>query len=192
MADLNTLTQTVIKREEQKFQSQLESFKEQRAEELDQTKQELIEANNEAKDKIENELDRDRDVSMKGVELKGRNERLAIKQELTARYIDDVYEMLIQISPDMLRDFVWNIINQLSSRDNIRIIFGNLHYEMMQPFFDDFRHQNIAIAEETIQDDGGFIIEQGSIQYNYKFSNLMDDIYNQLQFHLMEKLGQDN
>lgn len=192
MADLNTLTQTVIKREEQKFQRQLESFKEQRAEELDQTKQELIEANNEAKDKIENELDRDRDVSMKGVELKGRNERLAIKQELTGRYIDDVYEKLIQISPDMLRDFVWNIINQLSSRDNIRIIFGNLHYEMMQPFFDDFRHQNIAIAEETIQDDGGFVIEQGSIQYNYKFSNLMDDIYNQLQFHLMEKLGQDN
>lgn len=191
MADLKSLTQSVIGREEAKFDQLFQEYREEQLKELEQKKEQLREANQIERQKVEANRLKQHEIALGSTQLRQRNDMLAIKQNIIQQFITDVKDQLTALSPELIQEFIWNVIKELPSQEGIKLILGSETFYKLDDKFEDFKKAGLEVENEPLKGASGFILEQGNTQYNYLFDNLVNDYREQLQHLVVEKLFND-
>ncbi len=191
MADLKSLTQSVIGREEAKFDQLFQEYREEQLKELEQKKEQLREENQIERQKVETNRLKQHEIALGSTQLRQRNDMLAIKQNIIQQFITDVKDQLTALSPELIQEFIWNVIKELPSQEGIKLILGSETFYKLDDKFEDFKKASIEVENEPLKGASGFILEQGNTQYNYLFDNLVNDYREQLQHLVVEKLFND-
>lgn len=190
MADINTLTQNVIEREQGKLELQVEEYRQQVAQEINNNKAKLEEEFAQKKQKLQENRQRQRDISLNSIQLKKRDDVLGVKQEIINQYVQEVYDGLTNANPSDLKQFIFGVIDQVGNTEGMEIVFGDATYDKMKDSFAEFQARGIQVSDQVEAEEAGFILTKGSHQYNYLNRNLIDDFHNRLQEILINQLFQ--
>ena len=128
MADLKSLTQSVIGREEAKFDQLFQEYREEQLKELEQKKEQLREENQIERQKVETNRLKQHEIALGSTQLRQRNDMLAIKQNIIQQFITDVKDQLTALSPELIQEFIWNVIKELPSQEGIKLILGKRNF----------------------------------------------------------------
>lgn len=180
MTDINQLTKNVIDREQAKLNEIIENYKDKVQAETDREKEKLMQEFTARKVEAEKDLKRGLDIAMNSIDLRRRDKVLSVKRSFINQYVNDVEESLEQLDEDTTKNFILNILQQFSDKENAALVLGSLTKERLANKLNEF-DSLIKVSDRTIAGEHGFVIEQGSLQYNYLFKNLVKDIRPKLE-----------
>lgn len=180
MTDINQLTKNVIDREQAKLNEIIENYKDKVQAETDREKEKLMQEFTARKVEAEKDLKRGLDIAMNSIDLRRRDKVLSVKRSFINQYVNDVEESLEQLDEDTTKNFIMNILQQFSDKENAALVLGSLTKERLANKLNEF-DSLIKVSDRTIAGEHGFVIEQGSLQYNYLFKNLVKDIRPKLE-----------
>lgn len=191
MADIQQLTTTVVERERAKLNQTYESFKQTTKDQLKQhqetSKQDFVTR----KLTAEKELHQEFEKAKNSLANKGRDLNLQVKQSIMNQYIQDVKQAMEQLDPQAVTAFIQAVVQQLDSQSSAgssELILGEKTSQLLGNQFE----LPIARSNETLAGQAGFVIRQGSIEYNYLFDKIVEDNIQALQAIIVKEVFSTN
>ncbi|XJS11115.1 hypothetical protein ACF3NG_02295 [Aerococcaceae bacterium WGS1372] len=191
MADINHLTTTVIDRERDKLNQDYESFKQSTKEQTSKQKESIKQDYVTRKLKTETQLQQEFDKAKSSLANKQRDLNLQVKQTIMNQYIQDVKKAMEQLDASTVTEMIESVVNRLDlsyGSDQYELVFGEKTSQLLGAQVD----LPINLAEETIPQQAGFVIRQGSIEYNYLFDKLVEEQTNALRSLIVNEVFTSN
>lgn len=191
MADIQQLTTTVVERERAKLNQTYESFKQTTKGQLKQHKETSKQDYVTRKLAAEKELHQEFEKAKNSLANKSRDLNLQVKQSIMNQYIQDVKQAMEQLDAQAVTAFIQAVVQQLdslSSAGSSELILG----EKTSQLLGNQLELPIARSNETLAGQAGFVIRQGSIEYNYLFDKIVEDNIQALQAIIVKEVFSTN
>ncbi|MDT2848910.1 hypothetical protein P7H60_07015 [Vagococcus carniphilus] len=128
------------------------------------------------------------------IELEKNQSMVLEKQAYLRKVTDKMAERLKALSKEELQSFISPIFitNDLSGQ--VDVLVGEISQEAItQEWLDQLANQNemtvtYVLSSEMIPNDGGFILSQDGIEYNYLYSSILDQISEEKEYEIVSNL----
>ena len=184
MADINGLTNSVIEREQAKVDQAVQAYEQEQAAETETKKENLKQIFVKRKLKLEQESKRQLDISLNSESLRKRDQILDTKQAIISDYIAQVKHSFEQLDAETTKKFIESVLNEYSNPEQYEIVLG----EKTSDLLNNSLQVNATVSNETVAGKAGFVLRQGSIEYNYLFDNLVEEKTSSLQRLIVDKI----
>lgn len=193
MADLKLLTERVIEKEKSAVQQQISAAEEKAQAELETAKQEAETEKENRKKQIDERLKREHEISKNTVQVKKRNDVLAVKQRILSDAYSEAYDVLCNMDAKTTQTFLGNVLQQFKQQDHVELVLGEETYSKIEPNWVEsltIDGTRVTLAEETVKGKAGAVIKKEGIEYNYLFDALIADIKNDIIQSVSQQLFQ--
>lgn len=170
MTEINDLTQSVIQQEKIKLQQEMVEFKNKIKQVTNSEKKrqkELFEAH---RLELEKQSQKQLDIALNSLKLKKRNQILVAKQEIIDDYILSVKKAFEQLDPDSMKAIIQSVVETFDQKEQLELILG----EKTKQLLGASQQFDVKVSGDVILGKAGFVLRQGSIEYNYLFDNLVN------------------
>ncbi|MFY8330979.1 hypothetical protein [Vagococcus carniphilus] len=128
------------------------------------------------------------------IELEKNQSMMLEKQAYLRKVTDKMAARLKALSKEELQSFISPIFitNDLSGQ--VDVLVGEISQEAItQEWLDQLANQNemtvtYVLSSEMITNDGGFILSQDGIEYNYLYSSILDQISEEKEYEIVSNL----
>ena len=116
------------------------------------------------------------------------------KQAYLKKVIDKMAVKLKTLSKEESQSFMSSIFISNDLSGQIDVLIGELSQETItQEWLDQLANQNempvtYVLSSEVISNDGGFILSQDGIEYNYLYSSILDEISEEKEYDIVSEL----
>ncbi|WP_165003715.1 MULTISPECIES: ATPase V [unclassified Enterococcus] len=121
-----------------------------------------------------------------------RQETLIEKQEFLRRLFADAVAEMEDWDEQTQLHFIRNSLNSLSLTGNVQLIAGEKSASYLsQDLLDEWNHElpfHMTLSEENVPKQAGFLLDDEGVQYNFIFSNLVQDIQGTMSFEIANRL----
>ncbi|MBZ6527389.1 hypothetical protein HYQ40_06325 [Aerococcaceae bacterium DSM 111021] len=184
MADINGLTNSVIEREQAKVDQAVRAYEQEQAAETETKRDEIKQAFVKRKFNLEQDSKRQLDISLNSARLKQRDQILDSKQVIINDYIAQVKKSFQQLDAKTTTQFIEGILNDYTNPEQYEIVLGEKTHDLLNNSL----QVKAQVSNETVAGKAGFLLRQGSIEYNYLFDNLVEEKTSSLQRLIVDKI----
>lgn len=125
-----------------------------------------------------------------------RQETLNIKQDYLGRIFKEAKEMMNQLPKEEYQEFCFKSILQVPDLPQGDIILGeyakNILDDQWLKKVNEHKKNPLVFSTETAKKQGGFLVDQEGIEYNFLFGSLVAEIKNTESFRLSEILFKES
>lgn len=193
MADLKLLTERVIEKEKSAVQQQISAAEEKAQAELETAKQNAEVEKENRKKQIDERLKREHEISKNTLQVKKRNEILAVKQRILSDVYADAYDVLKTMDAKTTQTFLSNVLHQFEQQGQLEVVLGEETASKVDSSWVDnlaVEGTQVTLSAETIKEKAGAIIRKEGIEYNYLFDALIEDVKNDVVQPVSQQLFQ--
>ncbi len=128
------------------------------------------------------------------IELEKNQSIMLEKQAYLKKVIDKMAVKLKTLSKEESQSFMSSIFISNDLSGQIDVLIGELSQETItQEWLDQLANQNempvtYVLSSEVISNDGGFILSQDGIEYNYLYSSILDEISEEKEYDIVSEL----
>ena len=128
------------------------------------------------------------------IELEINQSIMLEKQAYLKKVIDKMAVKLKTLSKEESQSFMSSIFISNDLSGQIDVLIGELSQETItQEWLDQLANQNempvtYVLSSEVISNDGGFILSQDGIEYNYLYSSILDQISEEKEYDIVSEL----
>ncbi|MGY3750436.1 V-type ATP synthase subunit E [Vagococcus acidifermentans] len=118
---------------------------------------------------------------------------LTKKQQLLDALFDELVQRMTQWDEAAFADFAAGILTQVPIIGEGEVILGELSAgRLSADWLSQFQtgERSFVLSDELIKQQGGFVVRQGRIEYNFLFSALVADLKEKESYYVAEKLFQ--
>lgn len=187
MTDIKHLVQNVIDREQAKFDRVIAEFEGDTLAETEQEKAKLKQEYLVRQLNLEKDLKGQSDISGNSISLRKRDKILGVKRQLIDQYIQDIQKSFIELDQEAVKEFISSILKQYQGQEGIVLQFGSKTKTLLADSIHEIT-QGFTLSDETLEGQAGFILQDGSLQYNYLFDNLVNDSRKKLEAIIVNQL----
>lgn len=194
MKDLQALSEQILNQAQAKGQSKLEDAEKISAAKIEESRRNLVELQKARKaavlKKIANDFDREQQTLMN----KERNAVLEEKQLILKSVFQQALEKMNEWDEAHFALFLDGVLSRMDGSKAYRIVPGAkslAHFQGkgLQQLL--AKHPGVKISQESIPNKAGFILQEGGVDYNYCFDELIEDIKNEYAAELAALAFQD-
>ncbi|MCC5888953.1 MAG: hypothetical protein JJU01_00200 [Alkalibacterium sp.] len=178
MADLKLLTERVVEKEKAAMREEIEKTKKQAEDELQAFEAEEVQKRLRLKEEIKSKSDQRYTIKKNTLEIKRRNEVLAAKQRILHAVFEEANSKLDNLNEADFKAFTLGVLNQFDESSAVTMKLGAKSTAAFDKSWVNAlsdKKLTVRISEETVANESGFVIEKDGIDYNFLFSNLVDD-----------------
>ncbi len=103
-------------------------------------------------------------------DMQAKKQVLAKKQQLIEEVMQEAKEKLHSLSETEYKVVLIGMLDQAQVAEGAELIFSE---QDKAAFGADIASRGYTISEETRELDGGFVVKEGDIEYNYSFSSIL-------------------
>ncbi len=184
MADINGLTNSVIEREQAKVDQAVQAYEQEQAAETETKKENLKQTFVKRKFNLEQDSKRQLDILLNSASLRKRDQILDTKQAIISDYIAQVKHSFEQLDAETSKKFIESVLNEYSNPEQYEIVLG----EKTSDLLNNSLQVKAPVSNETVAGKAGFVLRQGSIEYNYLFDNLVEEKTSSLQRLIVDQI----
>lgn len=176
MTDLNALTSKVLEEKKAALQEEINQVEQAVNEEVGAFEAEASERFEAEKKSAKEQIDREKEIQHNSINIQERNKILGMKQEYITRVLDGVIQKMNEADDELVKGFIERTLPQFEGFGHMRLVLGEHN---QQAITDQWLGQldipglDVALAEDSVTDEAGFILEQEGIEYNFLFSELL-------------------
>lgn len=128
------------------------------------------------------------------IELEKNQSIMLEKQAYLKKVIDKMAVKLKTLSKEESQSFMSSIFISNDLSGQIDVLIGELSQETItQEWLGQLANQNempvtYLLSSEVISNDGGFILSQDGIEYNYLYSSILDQISEEKEYDIVSEL----
>lgn len=128
------------------------------------------------------------------IELEKNQSIMLEKQAYLKKVIDKMAVKLKTLSKEESQSFMSSIFISNDLSGQIDVLIGELSQETItQEWLGQLANQNempvtYVLSSEVISNDGGFILSQDGIEYNYLYSSILDQISEEKEYDIVSEL----
>ncbi len=185
MSNLDNLTQKILEDAKNRAseivtgaEKRNNSLINQRVKEANERKEKILE-----KAAVESEMLKDRVIS--SAELKVRDGKLSAKQEVMDTVFQMAKDKLSDLDQKEYLGFVESSIKDIDTEIKPTLLVQKEKAQQLKELSD----KVVLVEDESV--DSGFILKYGDIIYNYTFEALVDEIREDLEGEIVEKLFEE-
>lgn len=179
MNDLQALSKQILAKTKAEGQNKIEEYEKVANDKIEEQRQKLVESQKNREATIARQLKNDFDREAQTLANKQRNAVLSKKQELLNSVFDEAIKELNTWDEEHFADFLDGVLGKLDSERKWVIVPG----EKSATLFDTRKVSEILKAykfversTEVVNNKGGFIVQQGGIDYNFCFDELIAEL----------------
>lgn len=190
MASLDTLINKVVEDAKAEGKAKYEAAQAEQAQEISEFEQKLEQQATKEKETIEkhykNIVEREKQSATNKMKIK----QLSQKQDFFSDVYAKAIETLTSLSEEEFTQLVRAALQQLPTTENTRLKLGEyskdqLSGKSLQALQAEF--SGLSFDEETVRGDGGFVLEQEKVDYNFIFGRLINENKDELSRELTSR-----
>ena len=116
------------------------------------------------------EAEKAKSKELSAADMQAKKQVLAKKQQLIEEVMQEAKEKLHSLSGTEYKVVLIGMLDQAQVAEGAELIFSE---QDKAAFGADIASRGYTISEETRDLDGGFVVKQGDIEYNYSFSSIL-------------------
>lgn len=178
MADLKLLTERVVEKEKAAIRQDVEDERKKAEDEIQAARAKAEQEKHERKQAIDDELAREYSIRKNTLDIQKRNQILEQKQNVLAKVIQDVKKRLADTDQATFQSFLQSVLNQFEGQGQVNLVLGEDSKGLVdQEWLNQqaISELTVTLKEETIKNEAGAIIQKDGVEYNFLFSELVDD-----------------
>ena len=120
-----------------------------------------------------------------------RNDLLRVKESIIDEVIQEALAKLQTFEENQLVPFIEQALSQIDENKPHTIQFGDQTVDKVsQELLERLKaaHPGLAVSDQTIPRSSGFVVEQGGIEYNYIFEDLINEIEPELKVDISKEV----
>lgn len=179
MKDLQSLSEKILMQTKEKGQLELEKAEKNAIAKIEESRLKLVEQQKNRKQAILKKIADDFERERQTLKNKERNALLSEKQVILNAVFSEATEKIKQWDIAQFNTFLDTILAQLDATKKYSVVPGDKslsHFQGEQLKRLNRKFPDIQISKETIPNQSGFIIEEGGIDYNYGFDDLIAEV----------------
>jgi V/A-type H+-transporting ATPase subunit E len=183
MADLKLLTERVVEKEKQAIREEIEDARKNAEDEIQAARAKAESEKLAQKEAIDEELQQDYTIRKNTVTIQKRNQTLEHKQTVLAKVIDDVKAQLKQVDESTFQSFLAGVLKQFENQGQVNLVLGEESASLVSQEW--VEQQQIPgleakVQEDTVKQEAGVLVQKDGVEYNFLFSELVDDMRSEL------------
>lgn len=178
MADLKLLTERVVEKEKAVIRQDVEDERKKAEDEIQAARAKAEQEKHERKQAIDDELAREYSIRKNTLDIQKRNQILEQKQNVLAKVIQDVKKRLADTDQATFQSFLQGVLSQFEGQGQVNLVLGEASKGLVdQEWLNQqaISELTVTLKEETIKNEAGAIIQKDGVEYNFLFSELVDD-----------------
>lgn len=178
MADLKLLTERVVEKEKAAIRQDVEDERKKAEDEIQAARAKAEQEKHERKQAIDDELAREYSIRKNTLDIQKRNQILEQKQNVLAKVIQDVKKRLADTDQATFQSFLQGVLSQFEGQGQVNLVLGEASKGLVdQEWLNQqaISELTVTLKEETIKNEAGAIIQKDGVEYNFLFSELVDD-----------------
>ncbi|MPN05280.1 V-type proton ATPase subunit E [bioreactor metagenome] len=194
MKDLQSLSEQILNKTKAKGQSKLEDAEKISVAKIEESRLTLVEQQKARKAAILKKVANDFDREQQTLKNKERNAVLREKQVILKSVFQQALEKMNTWDESHFAQFLNGVLAQTDASKAYSIVPGAKsisHFkgkELQQLLA---KYPAVKISEESIPNKAGFILQEGGVDYNYCFDELIEDVKNDFAAELATLAFQD-
>lgn len=181
MKDLQSLSEQILNKTKAKGQSKLEDAEKNSVAKIEESRLTLVEQQKARKAAILKKIANDFDREQQTLKNKERNAILKEKQIILKSVFQQASEKMNDWDESQFVQFLNGVLAQTDESKSYSIVPGaksSAHFkgkELQQLLV---KYPAVKISEGSIPNKAGFILQEGGVDYNYCFDELIEDVKN--------------
>lgn len=187
----------MIQQIQKESRGKMEAYKQERLSEMqDEFEQEKKKEQKNKTEQVQknlNKINRETKLVLERQRIQMRQKVLTRKQDL----LNDLFEALIDRmnhwGQGEFQEFMEGILPKVPVSGEAEIILGEYSKGLITPeWLEQFRSLDrvYTLSEEQVDRQGGFVVRQGKIEYNFLFSSLVEELKEKEGFYVSQQLFQ--
>ena len=188
------MVERISEREKNSIRNQLTEAERKAELEIRQAKTAAEEKLVEEKEKITNDLKNEFQMKENTQDVTYRNSVLREKQKVIQKILRDATKKLNEIPAEDFMKLIANALGNVDVTQKVELYIGNYSKDLMdQEWLNEYLPWNhhVEVQENTVKNKAGFLIQQGNIDYNYFFDDLIAENQQELLTHITSELFED-
>lgn len=190
MASIETLVNQVIDKVKANEELKFEEAKRVQSENLTHEKEKIEKQEEIEKEAIKQRVEADLQRKQQSYINEMRNQVLQEKQNLLSGIYNEAIEKLSNLSSADFIELVHGAIQQINSNDKTELVMGELSRNQLdQSGFNKLQTEfpQLSISNDVLKGEGGFILSQEGMDYNFTFNKLISEYKDTLASDLSRK-----
>ena len=187
--------QRIIQQIEQEGTESIQAYQTERQAEIDseceKEKQQII-AHEEKKIAMNTQrIQKETKLTLERNKAQKRQQLLSYKQELLQQLFDELLSKMNDWDVESFQDYVIARLRKLPLQGSMDIVLGEYSEDKLnQEWLDQLQlpQQSFRLAPEKIPHQGGFVVRQEKLEYNFLFHTLVQDIQETQGYQIAEEL----
>lgn len=187
MTSLDTVVKNVMDKELSQIEEALNTYKSQLEADVHKQKKALDEAAQAEEMRMKEAAQARHQIAMHNLGLKGRDERLHAQQDMFTDYLKAVQLAMQDVPSETVAGFIAHVCQNLDSAEDSELVLGDLTQAQLGAGY----QAPLPVAADVLPGVAGFVIREGSIEYDYTFASLVADARRELQGVFMEAMRKE-
>lgn len=187
--------QRIIQQIEQEGTESIQAYQTERQAEIDseceKEKQQII-AHEEKKIAMNTQrIQKETKLALERNKAQKRQQLLSYKQELLQQLFDELLSKMNDWDVESFQEYVTDRLKNLPVQGSMDIVLGEYSSDKInQEWLDQLQlpQQSFRLATEKIPHQGGFVVRQEKLEYNFLFRTLVQDIQETQGYQIAEEL----
>ncbi|MCZ0701977.1 V/A-type H+-transporting ATPase subunit E [Natronobacillus azotifigens] len=179
MEDLKALSARILEKTKEEGQNKLDEYEKVANDRMEETRQKLVESKKNRKAAIAAKIENDYEREVQTLANKQRNAILSEKQALLHSVFDDAAKKMEEWDADQFAVFLQGVLSQLDANDLWQVVPGgkSVHLFDADPVANVLDNYSfVTLSKEVVNNKSGFVVEQGGIDYNFCFDELVAEL----------------
>ncbi|AZP05193.1 V-type ATP synthase subunit E [Jeotgalibaca ciconiae] len=178
MKELNVLSEQILKRTKEAGQKKLANKEQELAQKIEENRVRFVEQQKARKATIKTKSENDYERQVQSLANERRNRILVEKQTIMNEVFQNSIAKMTAWDSVTFQSFVEKVLNQFNT-NSLHLIIGE---KSASYFTDSFKetlkkkYPHLIIENRTASNKAGFIVEQGGIDYNFFFDQIVAEI----------------
>lgn len=179
MKDLQALSKQILAKTNEEGQNKLDAYEKVANDKIEENRQKLAESAKNRKATIALNMENDYERETQTLANTQRNALLAKKQELLHETFEGATKKMINWDENQFSVFLNGVLSQLDANDLWIVVAG----EKSASLFDADKvsqvlnaYSFVKLSKEVVAHKAGFIVQQGGIDYNFCFDELVAEL----------------
>lgn len=179
MKDLQALSAQILAKTKEEGQKKIEQYEKVANDKVEEQRQKLVESQKNRQEQIKNQMKNDYEREAQTLANNKRNAVLGKKQALLKDVFEKAAEKMIHWDNQTFASFLSGVLSQLDQDKQWQIVPGSrsetvFQSEEVKAIVNNYRH--VSMANDLVKGKGGFLVQEGGIDYNFCFDVLVQEM----------------
>ncbi|PXW91829.1 V/A-type H+-transporting ATPase subunit E [Streptohalobacillus salinus] len=179
MKDLQALSTQILAKTKTEGQNRLDEYEKVANDKIEEQRQKLVESQKNREEQIERQMTNDYEREAQTLANQKRNAVLSTKQSLLNNVFNQAANKMANWDGERLSIFLASVLKDLDKTIDWMIVPGERSKDVFKS--DEVtavidQYTNVTLANETVKQKAGFLLQHGGIDYNFCFDVLVQEL----------------